>query len=377
MLNQQLLQALDSNLNANHARLKNLCLLVSAVLLHRTVNLVVLATTPDGKQVSNESRYRRFQDFFQRFELCLPSVGRIVLSRIPKPSPGYLLAMDRTNWQFGRRDINFLVIAIVVGTVSIPVVWMVLPKKTKRGNSNAKQRIALTKSLLKLISAKDIEALTMDREFIGKQWLTWLDDHGVSYVVRIKKNVIVGKHQAEELARRRGRKPMGLQDVFGLRLFFSCKATKSNGRASHLFVVSNRFQGSEALELYRRRWGIERLFGHLKKKGFDLEATHMTDGVKLEKLFAVVVLAFLFSFAWGCHLRVSNRRTSRQSQRKSLFRLGLEDILQLLNQPSGRTQRYEELKEFLHWLKRTKFNSIFLVQCGSRPFNLNLEDSWS
>ena len=39
MLNQQLLQALGSNLNANHARLKNLCLLVSAVLLHRTVNL--------------------------------------------------------------------------------------------------------------------------------------------------------------------------------------------------------------------------------------------------------------------------------------------------------------------------------------------------
>ena len=123
MLNQQLLQALGSNLNANHARLKNLCLLVSAVLLHRTVNLVILATTPDGKKVFNESRYRRFQDFFQRFELCLPSVGRIILSCIPKPPAGYLLAMDRTNWQFGRRDINFLVVAIVVGSVSIPIVW--------------------------------------------------------------------------------------------------------------------------------------------------------------------------------------------------------------------------------------------------------------
>lgn len=169
MLNIHLLQALDSNLNVNHARLKNLCLLFSAVLLHRTVNLVVLATTCDGKQVSNESRYRRFQDFFQRFKLCLSSVGRIVLNGIPKPSQGYLLAMDRTNWQFGRRDINFLVIAIVVGTVSIPVVWMVLPKKTKRGNSTAKQRIVSTEALLKLIHAKDIEALTMDREFIGKQ----------------------------------------------------------------------------------------------------------------------------------------------------------------------------------------------------------------
>ena len=270
MLNSFLLQALGQNLHCNQARLKNLCLLVSAVFLHRTVNLAVLATTPDGKPTSHESRYRRFQDFFQRFQLCLPSVGRIVLSRIPKPPEGYLLAMDRTNWQFGRRDINFLVIAIVVGAVSIPVVWKVLPKKTKRGNSE-------------------------------------------------------------------------------------------RGRATRLLLVSNRFQGKKALDLYRRRWGIERLFGPLKKKGFDLEATHMTDAIKLEKLFAVVVLAFLFSYSWGCYLRASGRRSSRQSQRKSLFRLGLEDILKLLNSPFQTPQRSEELKEFLHWLKREEFNSIFLV----------------
>ena len=361
MLNQQLLQALGSNLNANHARLKNLCLLVSAVLLHRTVNLVILATTSDGKKVSNESRYRRFQDFFQRFELCLPSVGRIILSRIPKPPAGYLLAMDRTNWQFGRRDINFLVVAIVVGSVSIPIVWKVLPKKNKRGNSNASQRIALTKTLLKLIPAGEIEALTMDREFIGKQWLRWLDEQGVGYVVRIKKNVIVGQYQAGELACRKGKKPVGAQDIFGLKLFFSSKSMKAGGRADWLFVVSNRFQGREALALYRRRWGIERLFGHLKKKGFDLETTHMTDGAKLEKLFAVVVLAFLFSFSWGCHLRATSQKTSSHSKRKSLFRLGLEDILKLLNSPLEKMQRSQELKEFLLWLKKAKFDSIFLV----------------
>lgn len=183
----------------------------------------------------------------------------------------------------------------------------------------------------------------------------------MGYIVRIKKNVVVGKHLAEDIVRRRGKRPVGLQDIFGLKLFFACKAMKADGRASHLFVVSNRFQGNEALKLYRRRWGIEGLFGHLKRKGFDLEATHMTDGAKLEKLFAVVVLAFLFSFAWGSHLRTTKRKTSRHSKRKSLFRLGLEDILQLLSQTSGNTQRSEELKEFLSWLKQAKFNSIFLV----------------
>ena len=65
-----------------------------------------------------------------------------------------------------------------------------------------------------------------------------------------------------------------------------------------LYLVSNRFSGREALALYRQRWGIEQLFSHLKKRGFDLEVTHMTDADKLEKLFAIVTLAFLFSYAW-------------------------------------------------------------------------------
>ena len=109
--------------------------------------------------------------------------------------------MDRTNWQFGRHDINFLVIAIVVGKVSIPLLWKILPRKTKSGNSNTAQRIALTEKLLALIPARDIRVLAMDREFGGKQWLAWLDRKAVNFVLRIKKNTVVGKRLAEEHAK--------------------------------------------------------------------------------------------------------------------------------------------------------------------------------
>ncbi|PQJ27262.1 transposase [Rubritalea profundi] len=174
--------------------------------------------------------------------------------------------MDRTNWQFGRKYINFLAIAIIAGKVSIPIIWKVLPAKTKRGNSNTAQRISLTKKLLKIIPAKDIKVLTMDREFVGKEWLSWLDNKGVGYVVRIKKNTLVGSFSALELATRRGRKSQRLQTVFGLELFFACKPMKKDGRTSHLLIISNRFTGKEALNLYSLRWGIERLLGHLKKR---------------------------------------------------------------------------------------------------------------
>lgn len=361
MLKNQLIHALGRNLDCNLARLKCFSTLVSAVLRHRTVNLTILATSPDGNTCSNESRYRRFQDFFLKFSLCFGSVARCMLERIPKPGKGYVLAMDRTNWRFGRRDINFLTIGIVVGNVSIPIVWKVLPPETKRGNSNSRQRKSLTRKLLSLIPAADIRALTMDREFHGKEWLAWLDGQGVVYVLRIKKNIVVGNRLAGEHALSRGRNPSTRQNVFGQGLFFGCKKMKRDGRSTHLLVVSNRLEGKEALKIYKQRWGIERLFGHLKKKGFDLEATHMTDGTKLEKLFAVLALAFTYSYAWGCHLRHSGVKANAASKRKSLFRLGLEDILRMMQPTEGKKTEPERLRDFLHWLTHSPFSSIFLV----------------
>jgi len=143
-----------------------------------------------------------------------------------------------------------------------------------------------------------------------------------------------------------------------MKVFFSCKLIQSKGRRdSHLYIISNRFSGKEALKLYRKRWGIEQLFSHLKKRGFDLEATHMTQAAKLEKLFALVTLAFLFSFGWGCHLR-STRKVTKALKRKSLFRQGFEDILRLLSNPH---LPIAEFRDFARWLNQPVYTSIFIV----------------
>jgi len=360
VFNQQLQTTLANALDLNLARLKCLALLIAATMKHRSVNLVQLATTEDGRACSNESRYRRFQDFFLRTRLCFCSVSRLILQRIPKPRNGYLLALDRTNWEFGHQTINFLVFAIVIGNVSIPIMWKVLPKKSKGGNSNQKQRITLMKKLLRIIPAKDIHALTMDREFVGKEWLSWLDEQGLTYVVRIKKNTSVGWRSAQEYASLPGKKSPARQDIFGLDLFFGSGPMKGSQKEK-IMVVSNHLPGKEALKLYRKRWGIERLFGHLKRKGFDLEATHMTCPKKLEKLFAIVVIAFTYSFGWGCHLRSQGDRASAQSKRKSLFRLGLEDLVRLFDHSFSDRLKKREQQRFKRWLESPGEPSIFLV----------------
>jgi hypothetical protein len=58
-----------------------------------------------------------------------------------------------------------------------------------------------------------------------------------------------------------------LHEVFGLQVHFAAKRIR-NGRAAHLAVISHDFQGAEALEIYRMRWGVETLFSHLKRRGY-------------------------------------------------------------------------------------------------------------
>jgi hypothetical protein len=162
----------------------------------------------------------------------------------------------------------------------------------------------------------------MDREFMGKKWLQWLDDQDLADIVRIKKKVWVGEHQAGILARRPGRQKSARQSIFALTLFFASKSTRGSGRDGSLMVVSNRFSAKEALQIYRQGWGIERLSGHLKKNGFDLEATHMTGATKLEMLFALTVLAFLFSFAWGQSLTGKHPKNDCGSEPQKCLSLG-------------------------------------------------------
>ncbi len=160
MLATHLTDVLIKELPWNKARLNCFGILLVAVIRFRTVNLVKLAAEASNDAIEG-SLYRRFQNFFLRFSMPVDDIGRLVLSKLPKPSEGWTLAVDRTNWKFGKTHINILAFAVLVGKVAIPVSWIVLPQKTKRGNSNFRDRKAVMKRVLKIISASDIHVLTI------------------------------------------------------------------------------------------------------------------------------------------------------------------------------------------------------------------------
>mgnify|MGYP006334849041 FL=1 len=357
---ESLRETINPHLDLPKARMTCFLMLVLAVIRQRTVSLVWLAKNTTSS-ATVDSIYRRFQRFFATCILKPVAVGRLILSFLPRPPEGWVLAMDRTNWQFGKSHINILVVSVIHGAVGYPIAWRVLPKSTGSGNSRKFHRIAVMESVLSILPETEIHALTMDREFIGKGWLSWLNLMGVSYVVRLKKNARVGEHPAEHLAKHgRWKKLASLrQVVFGQKVYFTAKRI-NKGRDPWLMVISNSFNGCEALSLYQKRWGIETLFGHLKKRGYQFEETHMTRGPRISKLLGVLAVAFAFCHRWGRKLEEEKgiKLKKHGYRAKSLFRQGLESLHCLFAQPIIHAKR---LAEFFEVILRKPLAENFVV----------------
>ena len=69
-------------------------------------------------------------------------------------------------------------------------------------------------------------------------------------------------------------------------------------KSGELLILASNQKFAEVFDQYRIRWEIETLFSAVKKRGFDLEATHLTDPQRLSNLFFVVSIVRI-QFIWG------------------------------------------------------------------------------
>ncbi|GAB5520985.1 MAG: hypothetical protein RhofKO_43220 [Rhodothermales bacterium] len=221
----------------------------------------------------------------------------------------------------------------------MPLLWRVLGKA---GNSNTDERIDLIDALLKLVPREQIALLVADREFIGKHWLTYLEEQQIPYLVRIRANALIGSAERARAASAVfaslgvGKKQVlkRKRRVYGQRVFVVGLRLQSD-----LLIVATNLSAKRALAHYGRRWEIETLFAVLKSRGFDLEATHVRCDERLERLFGVVALAFTWAYVVGDWLdrEVEQiRRAGHGRRRCSVFRYGLDHLRCLLLNPTGR-----------------------------------------
>jgi len=328
-------EAVSKHIHLSGTRHETLAWLAFLIMRHGTICLWRLAAHVTTAATTDSTR-RRFYRFFQFVRLDGSIAARIVVELLGLAGKPWVLAMDRTNWDFGKTTINILMISVMWNGVGIPLIWTLLPKA---GNSNTKTRVCLLNRLKKTFPDLNIVSLMGDREFIGDRWMTYLKRNEIGFILRLRENQQVVRDGYDtwtisDIARRleRGQKMM----IKGC-----CRLGQNAGeRSPAVRLVVMRLKTGEllalacsgnprrALENYRRRWTIETLFANLKTKGFNMEDTHITDRDKLSTLCAVLALSVAMAVKTGVTAARLRPIPIKKHGRKawSLFALGLHTL---------------------------------------------------
>lgn len=321
----------------NLARIRLICHFIKALCKVKSVNYSKLSAGFDT-EVNALSNYRRIQRFMSGAALPMEWVAKLIFALLPRKGP-LVLVMDRTNWKLGASNINILMLGIAYRNVAFPLMFRMLDK---RGNSNTGERIALIRDFMAWFGKDRIDCLLADREFVGEEWLDFLNRENIRYHVRIRNNFKVFSprkqkqvpawHLFNNLKVGEFRHYERIVRINGQLCYLSGTKTIREGKVEYLILVSfNR--PDQALEYYRMRWQVETLFRGLKSSGFNIEDTHVIALDRLEKLMLLVMIAFVWCYRIGDFIdtRIRPIKIKKHGRREvSVCKYGLDYLSRVL-----------------------------------------------
>jgi len=303
--NNELVEIFSQNLKWHKVRVKFFVSFICALCKVQTVCFSRLAEGFDS-QAKVESTLRRIQRFFAGFTVAQDQIARLVFKLLPDQPP-YFLCLDRTNWKFGRVDINILMISVAWKGVGIPLIWSMLPKA---GNSNYMERRELLKRYINLFGTASIEGLMADREFIGKQWFEGLIHEQIPFFIRIKEKMYIdvprkGSVRAFCLF---NDLPLNTPRFYERIVYIDCNLVYLSGmkilnkeNKIEFVIIATYSPDRNALIKYKDRWQIETMFRACKSSGFNIEDTHLTDLERISKMLSLVSVAFVWAYRVGIY----------------------------------------------------------------------------
>lgn len=352
--NSELISILNTHFKGklNLARVKLIAYFIIALCKVQTVTFEKLANAFDTK-ADTSSSLRRIQRFIANYSLDSDLIACLVFNLLPKQDK-LILSIDRTNWKFGQTNINIFMLGVVYKGVAFPLLFTMLDK---RGNSNSNERIDLVNRFIKLFGKDVIESIVADREFVGEQWLEFLNRNSIRYYIRIRNNFKVFlPHKNKEI------KASHLFNRFRVNEFVyynkivrvngelcylsGCKLNNRQGKQDFLIIVSFN-KPEKAQQYYKQRWQIEMCFKAMKSSGFDIEKTHLQNIDRIEKLILLVMIAFVWCYKIGIYLHkirpIQIKKHGRKA--KSIFKYGLNFLAKILlnNENQDNTNIYQFL----------------------------------
>jgi Transposase DDE domain len=324
---------------ANLSRQKFISGFVLSLLKNKSVKFCDIASDLN-EDAKVESNLRRIQSFFADYELDYAEQARLLMCFIPLHRLD--ISIDRTNWKFGKVNINILCLTVSYKGVGVPILFELLDK---RGNSNLDERTCLLDKFIALFGTKCIGSFTADREFIGDQWYKYLIINKIRFFIRLPKShrlildgidyridVLIDTHVSKGEKHLQNIEMHGIQGL-GIGLRKLPKDGKKRLIDDYLAILTN-CPKTNALKEYKKRWTIETFFQSIKERGFDIEQTHLNQADRLKKLFTFVCLAFVMCLSIGVyhHENVKSIPIKNHGYKQnSFFRVGLDKIKRALD----------------------------------------------
>jgi len=313
-----------------------------------------------------DSNYKRLQRFFKSFKIDESSYAKAIANFLQLTHQKWVLTLDRTNWLYGKKNINILTLGIANNGIAFPILFDLL---NKIGNSNTEERKSIILRFLNIFGTERIDYLAGDREFVGKEWFDFLLKNKISFRIRIRKTDRVANSQGELVAAQtlfrhlKAKESMILKQkrsvwghplyVVGLRL-----------EDGELLIVVSPDSPQTILEDYGRRWEVETLFCCLKTRGFNLESTHRIEPERIRKMIALLAIALCWAHRLGevLHEQKPIKIKKHGRKAKSFFRYGFDCIRNILLNIHTRQEEYLNILEVFSKktidLIKLKFNKI-------------------
>jgi hypothetical protein len=329
-LQSEIIKILKENQIVNNASRKEfICLYIPALIQSNSVQFHKTAKFLNS-DVKVQSNMTRIQDFYREVAINYDLVAILLLALLPKHKK-LRISIDRTEWDFGKTQINILMVLVGHGDFQIPFYWEMLENNS--GNSNSADRIDLLSKVLRIIDKKSVGLIVADREFVGHKWLKWMKDQGLTFCVRVPKSHHIHRLngeilKAEDLAKKF---PNGTYLV-------DCMVDNVVGNVyvkplpdGDILYLFGNCTPKFLAQLYQKRWCIEVCFQNIKKRGFNLEDTHLQNIERIRKLIAMVSIAYAFCVCLGIYIdkKVKKIKVNRSKFKvNSYFRTGMNMIIE-------------------------------------------------
>lgn len=275
--------------------------LVATMLDVRSANLMDLAAGLPIAADRTDMRYQWIIRFLMNARVDCDAVmepfAREGLERAAAAGGAVVLILDQTKIS---DRFQVLMLALRFGDRALPLAWRVVATDGAIGFETQRELLA---AVAPWLPAQARVLLMGDRFYGTPDLITWCQEHGWGYRLRLKTTLLVADGRAQTTTGDCAReKRFTLRDVAltAKRVRTHIGILHDPGHAEPWIIAMSDRPGYLCTLEYNQRWGIEPMFSDFKSRGFGLEETQIRYADRLDRLILVMALALYWAVSTGC-----------------------------------------------------------------------------